>query len=323
MICETQDQHYQHSMDSDILLLLTALGGLALILLSFLYFQRKLSKSPPEQDPANPPPVAAPIQQNQPRRNLRNRRRGLRNRSRRDGANNDPADPHRGAENEDGGGAGGEEGEGEADLALEGLTEKQMKKALKKREKKEQREAQEASRQAAEENRERRNQKYEEARALREAEREEREREAQERAREEAKKAQEEYDKWKDMFAVEDEGSTLKKDEDDAVDLLEAFIEHIKGNKVVMMEELAGEFNLRIQETMNRLEALEAMGRMTGVFDDRGKFIYISPEELKAVADFIEKKGRVSISELARESNKLIDLNVAEAEAKVEVTSTS
>lgn len=43
--------------------------------------------------------------------------------------------------------------------------------------------------------------------------------------------------------------------------------------------------------------------------DDRGKFIYISPEELQAVAKFIKQRGRVTISELAESSNTLINLH--------------
>lgn len=43
--------------------------------------------------------------------------------------------------------------------------------------------------------------------------------------------------------------------------------------------------------------------------DDRGKFIYISPEELEAVAKFIKQRGRVSIVELAESSNQLINLH--------------
>lgn len=43
--------------------------------------------------------------------------------------------------------------------------------------------------------------------------------------------------------------------------------------------------------------------------DDRGKFIYVMREELEAVARFIRRKGRIRISTLAQESNKLIDLN--------------
>ena len=42
--------------------------------------------------------------------------------------------------------------------------------------------------------------------------------------------------------------------------------------------------------------------------DDRGKFIYISEEELKSVANFIKQRGRVSIVELVSSSNRLINL---------------
>ena len=45
-----------------------------------------------------------------------------------------------------------------------------------------------------------------------------------------------------------------------------------------------------------------------GVIDDRGKFIYISREELEAVAKYIKQQGRVSITDLAASSNKLIKL---------------
>ena len=48
---------------------------------------------------------------------------------------------------------------------------------------------------------------------------------------------------------------------------------------------------------------------MTGVIDDRGKFIYISRDELEAVAKFIRQRGRVSIAELAESSNKLINIS--------------
>jgi hypothetical protein len=48
--------------------------------------------------------------------------------------------------------------------------------------------------------------------------------------------------------------------------------------------------------------------RLSGVMDDRGKFICISTEEMKAVAEYIRKEGRVSISHLANNSNQFIDL---------------
>ncbi len=45
-----------------------------------------------------------------------------------------------------------------------------------------------------------------------------------------------------------------------------------------------------------------------GVMDERGKFIHISAEEMAAVADFIRRRGRVAIAELAARSNHLVDL---------------
>ena len=46
----------------------------------------------------------------------------------------------------------------------------------------------------------------------------------------------------------------------------------------------------------------------SGVMDDRGKFIYISAEELESFARYVKQRGRVSISDLAEASNTLITL---------------
>ena len=64
-----------------------------------------------------------------------------------------------------------------------------------------------------------------------------------------------------------------------------------------------------LQEAIKRVQELQEQGRLTGVIDDRGKFIYISQEELEGVAKFIRQRGRVSITELAEASNTLITLN--------------
>lgn len=51
------------------------------------------------------------------------------------------------------------------------------------------------------------------------------------------------------------------------------------------------------------------MGRINGVVDDRGKYIYITAAEMGRVTEFIKKQGRVNMAALAKESNKLINLN--------------
>lgn len=63
-----------------------------------------------------------------------------------------------------------------------------------------------------------------------------------------------------------------------------------------------------MQDAISRVQTLEEEGRITGVMDDRGKFIYISREEMAAVAEFVKSRGRVAIGELAAKSSTFIDL---------------
>ena len=65
---------------------------------------------------------------------------------------------------------------------------------------------------------------------------------------------------------------------------------------------------MKAQEAIDRVTQLQEDGLLTGVIDDRGKFIYISREEMEAVAKYIKQQGRVSISDLAMNSNKLVTL---------------
>ena len=90
--------------------------------------------------------------------------------------------------------------------------------------------------------------------------------------------------------------------------LLQQFVDYIQRQKVVLMEDLASHFSLRTQEAISRVQDLQAMGRLTGVIDDRGKFIHISMEEMREVAKFIRQNGRISIADLAAASATLVNL---------------
>lgn len=132
--------------------------------------------------------------------------------------------------------------------------------------------------------------------------------EAQRLLAEQQRKDQEEYNAAKSTFVTEAEGSRAEELERESQTLLQQFVEYITMHKVVALEQLAAHFELRTQDAIDRLAQLQHMGRITGVTDDRGKFIYITPQELEAVASFIQQRGRVSIDELAENSNKLIAL---------------
>merc|ERR1711876_84233 len=132
--------------------------------------------------------------------------------------------------------------------------------------------------------------------------------EEEKRIREEKeRKEQQEYEKLKAAFSVEDEGCDAGEEGDEENKLLK-FVNHIKETKVVLLEDLAAQFHLKTQEAIDRVTQLQEDGILTVVIDDRGKFIYISQEELEAVAKFIRQQGRVSITDLAMSSNQLIKL---------------
>ena len=65
--------------------------------------------------------------------------------------------------------------------------------------------------------------------------------------------------------------------------LLNAVDANAQKKKVVVLEELAGEFGMKTQDAIDRVTKLEAMSRITGVIDDRGKFVFITPEEMTKV----------------------------------------
>ncbi|XP_056632931.1 DDRGK domain-containing protein 1 [Diorhabda sublineata] len=146
--------------------------------------------------------------------------------------------------------------------------------------------------------------KLEEKEKLEEKRLEEERRKAKE---EQEKREYEEYLKMKEAFSIEEEGFE-EGEEGDQQNLLQEFVNYIKTNKVVVIEDLAAHFKLKTQAAIDRIKDLQKDDILTGVIDDRGKFIYVSQEEMEAVAKFIKQRGRVSISELAENSNKLINL---------------
>lgn len=186
------------------------------------------------------------------------------------------------------------------------------KGSKKKGKKRQEREAQRQAEEAARESRVTKQDRYSEMRRRKDEEREAIERQLEEEAM--ARKAKEEeaaaleFEKWKGEFSIDAEGTTENEVQDGSQGLLFDFVEYIKKHKCIPLEDLAAEFKLRTQDCINRITSLETMGRLSGVMDDRGKYIYISLEEMQAVADYIKREGRVSIWHLASKSNQFIDL---------------
>ncbi len=136
-------------------------------------------------------------------------------------------------------------------------------------------------------------------------------------AEEKAKAAQAEFDDWKNMFSVETAGSGEADAASVSQEMLSKFVERIQKRKVMPLDEIAAEYKMKVTDAVKRIEALEASNLLTGVMDDRGKYVYLSLDELDRVAKFVNRKGRVSIADVVTESNKLIDMNPVEDDIAV------
>jgi len=295
----------------DIVLFLTLLGSLiTIILIALIIFKgRKTSLISEEKRKAGPlrrPVPNSSSNIDDPNRRLRNRKQKAsrlyrdRNKEEKEAEDDEVRN----------------EMEDEDDEELfkdEPIFQNEAKIGVKKRRKLEAKAEKKAAREREMEEREERKQRMavlEEIRKKEEAKREEEEKakeEEEKRLKEEKeRKEYEEYVKMKETFEIEEEGFDKNENENENENKLQIFIDYIKEQKVVLLEDLAGHFKMKTQDVINRVQSLLEDEQLTGVIDDRGKLIYITNEELKEVAKFIRQRGRVSIVEIVENSNKLI-----------------
>lgn len=183
-------------------------------------------------------------------------------------------------------------------LKLQAKEEKRQQREQEAVERKERKEREEKSME------ERRQKELEEERIEKEREEEER-RQKEERERREY----EEYLELKKAFTIEEEGHDQNPDDLDNASVLNQFVDFIKTAKFMYLDELAAQFKLRTQDVIDRLKYLQDSGVITGLFDDRGKYIYLTRDELDHVTKAIRQRGRISFSDLSKISNELIDFS--------------
>ncbi|BHF64452.1 DDRGK domain-containing protein 1 [Sparganum proliferum] len=185
-------------------------------------------------------------------------------------------------------------------------TKKALKLAEKER-RKEEREAEERYRERlrqAEDEEIRKRKKEEAEKAAAEAAAEA---EAERLRQEEEARQQAEYELLKASFLVVDEGTSVKPvDAAAEAEFERAFVDAIKQAKVITLERLCVEFDLKTEACVEKIKSLLARKQLSGVLDDRGKFIYIEDSEYEAIAKFIEFRGRVTMSELVEHGNNVI-----------------
>merc|ERR1712146_849495 len=125
------------------------------------------------------------------------------------------------------------------------------------------------------------------------------------------RKKKQEYKAWKSMFTFEETGILHENENsfNDDKNMLSSLIKYIKTKKIVKIDELALKYNISSADMIQRLKTLQMNNEIMGIVDDRGKFISLEENELDAIANFIKKKGRISIADLTNECNRLIRLS--------------
>ena len=196
------------------------------------------------------------------------------------------------------------------------LTKKEQLKMMKKQEKAEQREYQ---KQMLEAKKLREQQKEKEMLLKEQMKAEEKkklEKELQKLKEEQEKKDNEIYNQWKDMIKVGEEGEERVDFNDENV--INDFLNYIKIRKVVSLEDLSGVFTIPPNDLVDKLNFFEQQGRILGIIDDRGKYIYITEKEMSMIEKMFMNRGRITKAELIKECNRLIKFEPTE-EDKVKI----
>lgn len=125
------------------------------------------------------------------------------------------------------------------------------------------------------------------------------------------KKEEEEYQSWKPSISLEESGSGATER-----DVLEARAEEVitvvKQERSIILESLSARFHTSTAKMVELLTVLVKERRLEGVFDEHGKFIYVSKEDRLKIAKIIQRRGRVGIGELASEVNAVISIDPIE-----------
>jgi hypothetical protein len=136
----------------------------------------------------------------------------------------------------------------------------------------------------------------------------------QKRIQAERDKQQKEYEKVKHTIQEIDSGDidTTITDSgegtgDGASSAVSRFVDFIKEKRTVSMEELGSAFQMTAPDAVDRVKSLHASRALTGVLDDRGKFVYFSMEEMMQMREAIVQKGRISIADLTSICNTILE----------------
>jgi hypothetical protein len=82
----------------------------------------------------------------------------------------------------------------------------------------------------------------------------------------------------------------------------------LKKNKLVLLEDLSHKFKLPIKDLVEKIKGLETAGQVSGIFDERGKYLVIEEQEWNAIRNYISARGRVKKTDIMTECARLIKI---------------
>lgn len=89
---------------------------------------------------------------------------------------------------------------------------------------------------------------------------------------------------WKKAFELQQAGQEIDDETGgQAQQTAEQFVNYITEHRIVVIEDLAAAFHMSASTAIDRIRELEAMGRLTGVMDERGKYVYVTEQEMDQV----------------------------------------
>ena len=83
-------------------------------------------------------------------------------------------------------------------------------------------------------------------------------------------------------------------------------LERMKHEKIIQLDELAFDLQITTRDLVTKIEVLIQGGKARGIFDDRGLFIQLTPEEFDQIAQEINRRGRIPKSELLELANQIV-----------------
>lgn len=136
------------------------------------------------------------------------------------------------------------------------------------------------------------------------------------------KKEEDEYQSWKHTISVEESGSG-ETEKENLEARVEDIISTVKQERSVILESLSARFRTTTAKMVDLLTTLVKEKRLDGVFDEHGKFIYVSKEDRLKIAKILQRRGRVGIADLAREVNSVISIDPLPVELPEDLQSSS